>query len=162
MKKEEFKKKASTYHKKWQDERYAYHKAASDIAKTLNIKTSLEAGTRKVTICENSDTIDIESKVNPTYLHDLSILPYPVTKKYDLFVALRVFHHVKADLKECFKELERIADNIIIAVPPKGSNHLKTYRKGVCWSEFTDRPPHIIEHTKTKTYETIICYWNVR
>ncbi len=111
--------------------RWNYHMAAMALAKTLGLRSPkdvLEAGTMGVTIVNGSDTMDYEAAANnadwhipgydPTILHDMRSCPWPIeNKQYRLFVALRVFHHLKPDQEDCFREARRISDCMIIVVP---------------------------------------------
>ena len=51
-------------------------------------------------------------------LHDGKNTPWPIAnKKYEMFIALRVFHHLAPFQKACFSEAKRIARSIILVVP---------------------------------------------
>jgi len=109
-------------------QRWAYHEKAIKLLKGIsNIENRkiLEAGTMGTNICTFSDTIDIDLPdsgwplyYNVTYLHNLKQLPWPIKdKQYDVFIALRVFHHLLDKPEEYFKEMKRIANHIILAFP---------------------------------------------
>lgn len=136
------------------ENRWQYHEIAINIVKKIKPKSVLEAGVRGVKIFESSDTIDVESKATPTYLHDLSVIPYPINKRYDIFIALRVFHHVKGDLTNCFDEIKKITNHIIIAVP---AGEVKGIQKGISWNAFTLDKPEIFYCNKI---DTNIYYWD--
>ena len=87
----------------WHDykDRWKYYSRAVEIAKTLDINNPsdvLEMGTMGVSIVPNCMSIDYDEtwdfkNKKPTYLHDARAIPWPIaTKKFKLFVALRVFH----------------------------------------------------------------------
>jgi len=112
----------------WRDykARWSYHGEAIKFARLVNIRSAdrvLEMGTMGVNIVKGSQTIDYDKKWNydkfsPTYLHDARKIPWPIAdRQYDLFVALRVFHHLAPVQRECFAEAKRIARNIIIVCP---------------------------------------------
>lgn len=56
----------------------------------------------------------------PTYWHDVRFTPWPVHgKRYDLVVALRVWHHLVPLQKESFEEARRIAKRVLIVCPER-------------------------------------------
>lgn len=113
--------------------RWVYHILAVKWAKELMLSSNqdvLELGTMGVTIVKNSDTVDYDPSKNnqqwctvdskPTFVHDARSMPWPFQdKSYELFVALRVFHHLKPTQKECFLEAKRISKAMIMIVPSK-------------------------------------------
>jgi GTPase SAR1 family protein len=134
--------------------RWKYYSRAVEIAKTLDINNPsdvLEMGTMGVSIVPNCLSIDYDEKWDfidkkPTYRHDARAIPWPVpTKKFKLFVALRVFHHLAPKQKECFLEAKRIAENVLIVVP--NEYHTGT---GITLDQLTDwndgEPPTIVEN----------------
>lgn len=140
----------------WQtaDHRWEYHGRVVNMVRAIEFKTILEIGTMGVKIWDDSDTLDCEVYKEwrlidrPTYIHDLEVLPYPIEdKKYDITIALRVFHHIKEDLSLCLKELMRISSHVIWSLP-----------SGFAY-EFIDsvkHKPHIIE---CDVFDTVILYW---
>lgn len=127
--------------------RWNYHAAAVEIARRLNPdypRQVLEMGTMGVSIVKGSDTIDYAEKWNfrkfrPTFQHDARQFPWPVANKaYDLFIALRVFHHLTPLQAECFAEARRIARNVIIVAPEVYSvDSLKDTSRGIPRDEVT-------------------------
>jgi hypothetical protein len=117
--------------KNWRPEhlgqRWKYHLSAINVLKSKNPKTILEVGSLGALLSDTSDTLDYDGKKNMdvwpvfnnvTYNHDLMSIPWPISdKKYDFFIALRVFHHLAPKQKECFQEAKRISNNILIAIP---------------------------------------------
>ncbi len=115
--------------------RWCYHEVAVEWIKELGIKSGeqvLEAGSMGVTLVEGSDTVDYVASdnnsdwdwnpggVNSSIVHDLRKVPWPFKdKQYSLFVALRVFHHLKPVQRECFLEAKRISSWFIVVVPNK-------------------------------------------
>jgi predicted Ser/Thr protein kinase len=66
----------------------------------------------------------------PTYNHDLRIIPWPIKdKQYNIFIALRVFHHMIDKAEECFNEMCRISDFIILVLPEWGAKVYREIRK---------------------------------
>lgn len=118
----------STYKDRW-----PYHAIAIDLLKGLEIESPsdvLEIGTYGASLVNGSDTLDIASALNrtnksykPTIIHDLRIIPWPITKKYKAVVALRVWHHLMPYQREAFLEAKRIAENIIIVCPEETYRH---------------------------------------
>lgn len=105
-------------------ERWSYHEKSIELLKSMNPSSILEAGSMDITLANESDTIDLDMPelgwrltYNPTYYHDLTFLPWPIKdKQYDVFVALRVFHHMENE-ENFLKEMERISNHIILAFP---------------------------------------------
>lgn len=115
------------------NKRFEYHKKATDLLQKLNSKSVLEAGTMGVSLWSGSDTIDYDLpksgwklSYTPTYNHNLKELPWPIKdKQYDVFVALRVFHHFGENVSKYFKEMQRISKHIILALPKKTADKYK-------------------------------------
>lgn len=107
----------------WDESRWAYHAFASLTAQMLRPKSVLELGTMGVKICSHSDEMDFPVAdfwpvENPRFLHNAKVTPWPISDKaYDLFIALRVFHHLVPEQRKCFLEMKRIAKNIILTLP---------------------------------------------
>ncbi len=108
-------------------ERWAYHEAAIGIVNALNLsrpKRVLEIGAFGAGIVIGSDRMDLpDGSWNlpgdiRTILHDARDIPWPIAdNRYDLLIALRVWHHLAPVQESCFTEAKRIAKNIIIACP---------------------------------------------
>lgn len=105
---------------------YAKEVGVSDAKKVLEIGTM---GAPIVTFCDTMDFADESTGVwdfknkKPTYCHDARNTPWPIEdKKYDLFIALRVFQHLIPSQQDCFNEVRRISKNAIIVVPEKYKN----------------------------------------
>ena len=129
----------STYQDRW-----PYHALAIMLLKGLNIESPsdvLEIGTYGASLVKGSDTLDIESskprcqgEYRLTMTHDLRIIPWPISKKYKVLVALRVWHHLMPVQREAFSEAKRIAENIIIVCPEETHRH----RIGITRQQFTE------------------------
>lgn len=113
-------------HWKNAESRWSYHKAAINIIKNLDIQDPLkvlEMGTMGIQLVKNSHSIDYTEKWNyknkkSTFIHDARNIPWPIeNKKYDLFIALRVFQHLFPHQRECFLEAKRIAKNMLLVIP---------------------------------------------
>lgn len=101
--------------------RWGYYEKAIEILKFVKFSTALELGPNKIPLIVGSETIDISSEVNPTYLHDAHKIPWPVNKKYDIFVGLQVLEHLKVK-QAVFLEIMRISDSAIISLPYEWEN----------------------------------------
>lgn len=113
--------------------RWPYHQQAVQWVRKLHLPSPrrvLEMGTMGVSVVHGSDTIDYDPTVNNTdwnvpgikhtYLHDARVCPWPIERgQYDLFIALRVFHHLRPFQEECFREARRIASALILVVPSR-------------------------------------------
>jgi len=116
---------------KWRSyrERWIYHARAIEIIKTLEVKRAksvLEIGAFGAGLIFGSDRMDLPdgewdfSGDRKTVLHDARIFPWPFADgRYDLLVALRLWHHLAPVQEQCFREAKRIARNIIIECPEK-------------------------------------------
>lgn len=141
--KEEFKKNAENnmgvHWKNW-EKRWVYFNKAIQFVNELQItnhRNVVEVGTMGASVVKNCDTIDYDKKwdfkgKNPTHNFDLREVPWKIDdKKYDLFIALRVFQHLCPVQKECFLEAKRIAKNVLIVVPEEYKG------KGISLKDFT-------------------------
>jgi hypothetical protein len=107
------------------EDRWEYYQKTIKLIKELKLKPEeiLEIGSVGIKLIDGSDELDYDAKpvwqtFNPTYYHDLKSFPYPIKdKQYKLVVALRVFHHLHGLQHKCFKEIFRITDNFIMAIP---------------------------------------------
>jgi hypothetical protein len=136
-------------------ERWSYHQKTIEILKSLDPANVLEAGTMGIQVAEESDTIDLDMPewgwrltYSPTYNHDLRLITWPIkTKSYEVFVALRVFHHLDNEAA-CLTEMERIAHHIILAQPEDSARRYEAIRQ----------PDHRYHFDDTDT--TILVYHN--
>lgn len=118
-------------------DRWDYHNAAIDILKKIKPKSILEAGTMNILLTNISDTIDLDMPdwgwrltYEPTYNYDLTKIPWSCLKdkQYDVFVALRVFHHM-GDEAKYLKEMERVSNHIILALTKESADRYEKIRK---------------------------------
>lgn len=118
-------------------ERWDYHEKAIEIIKSIKPKSILEAGSMGIELSKDSDTIDFDLPefgwrltYSPTYIHDLRIVPWDKIKdkQYDIFVALRVFHHMDSQYKY-LKEMNRISKHIILALTNDSANKYELIKK---------------------------------
>jgi len=127
--------------------RWDYHAAAVEIARQIDPaepEQVLELGTMGVSCVIGSHTMDYAEKwhhrgFRPTYRHDARITPWPFADKtYELFIALRVFHHLSPVQEACFREARRIARNIVIVTPTRYNvPELRDTSRGLGPDEFT-------------------------
>lgn len=127
------------------DTRWDYHFRTLELIKASGVNDSkkvLEMGTKGVSCVIGSDTIDYLERwdfkgKNPTYVHDARIIPWPIeNKKYDVFVALRVFQHLVPVQSQAVKEAFRIAKRIIFVIPEKYDNPVIPDSKGISYKDF--------------------------
>lgn len=125
--------------------RWDYHQKAIDILKCLALDTPeqiLELGTMGGSLVKGSHTMDYDKRwnfpgKNPTYLHDATKIPWPVPdKKYEAFVALRVYQHLVPVQQACFLEARRISKRVVIVVPSEYNNKVLPESKGITYEEF--------------------------
>ncbi|WP_445730825.1 hypothetical protein [Mariniflexile sp.] len=124
--------------------RWDYHYRAIELiraTKVSNSKKILEMGTMGISCVKDSDTIDYDERwdfngKNPTYLHDARQIPWPIeNKKYDVFVALRVFQHLVPTQSEAIKEAFRIAKKVLMVIPEDYDNPILPNAKGITYED---------------------------
>lgn len=114
----------------WKDakDRWVYYSRISEIISQAspNGGAVLELGSMGMPVVQDSDLMDYDRHLSyydrgaVDYLHDVRNIPWPVqTKKYDWFIALRVFHHLWPVQRECFEEARRISRNLVLVIPEK-------------------------------------------
>ena len=104
-------------------ERWSYmSKVIASLKETIpDASTAIELGPHKFPIIKNADTIGLnrDHYRNMTYCFDAGkTFPWPVYKKYDIFVGLQVLEHLE-DKGQAFKEIERISDVAVVSLPYK-------------------------------------------
>lgn len=123
--------------------RWLYVKAAIDLLRTKNFKSVLELGPGPAgfSIIHNADTMWLkELAIRPTYQHDATQLPWPITdRQYDLLIALQVFEHLKGQQAVVFQELQRVAKMALLSLPYKwgkpGHSHHVTEEMIEKWTD---------------------------
>lgn len=130
--------KQDPYYKK---SRWEYLKEVIDIITKESFNSVLELGAYKQPIVHGSDIMDVNpNRPNLTYIHDAAKIPWPVeNSKYDLFIALQVWEHLKDKQKEAFKEVIRISKMAILSFPlnwncPGNCHHNITEEKISEWT----------------------------
>jgi len=114
----------------WKDakDRWIYYSRISEIISHASPDGGrvLELGSMGMPVVQDADLMDYDRHLSyyetgkPEYLHDVRNIPWPVeTKKYDWFIALRVFHHLWPVQRECFEEARRISRNLVLVIPEK-------------------------------------------
>ncbi len=118
-------------------DRWDYHKKAVDLLKEINPKTVVEVGSMDIFLTDISESIDYNLPewnwrltYKPTYNYDLTKLPWTILKDkhYDVFVALRVFHHF-GDEEKYFKEMKRVSNHIILALTKDSADRYEKIKK---------------------------------
>lgn len=110
------------YWNKTFDARWQYMKIAINELKRVKAEKIIELGTNGVTLCENSDIIelcDFDYSGGKKYLLDATQTPWSEIsdKQYDCFVALQVIEHLTPHQIEVFNEIKRISKRCIISLP---------------------------------------------
>jgi len=111
-------------HTYYKADRWPYYKDVIDyVINNLEITESskvLELGPYLFNLFYNSETIDIESELSPTWLFDARKTPWPMPdKSYDLFIGLQVLEHLVPKQAEVFMEALRVSKYVIISLPYK-------------------------------------------
>lgn len=127
-------------------DRWSYHEKAVKLLEQLQPTSILEAGSMGIELSEESDTIDLDMpdwnwrlSYKPTYNYDLTKMPWEVIKdkQYDVFVALRVFHHME-DEANYLKEMDRIANKTILVLNTASADRYEKVRKANIRMDFAD------------------------
>lgn len=114
----------------WKDaaDRWSYYSKIADIIRQHGRPEAsvLELGCMGMPVVLDADLMDYDrhlsyySEGKPDLIHDARCIPWPVPcKKYDWFIALRVFHHLWPVQRECFEEAKRVARNVVLVIPEK-------------------------------------------
>jgi hypothetical protein len=108
--------------------RWLYFQEVIKMVEEINPSSVLELGPALFTLVKDSDVMrkpeidlwGVPSNMQTTeYLHDATKAPWPVCKKYDLFIALQVFEHLVDSQIQAFQEVKRIARYAILSLPYK-------------------------------------------
>jgi hypothetical protein len=100
--------------------RWPYYREAIALAERLGPRRVLEIGCRHTPLFPGSDRLDNAAEFNPTFLHDATVVPWPVPdRSYDLVIALQVWEHLGDRQREAFSELPRISRYAILSLPFK-------------------------------------------
>lgn len=157
----------------WQhlEGRWYYHSQALELLKCLDIvspKNVLEMGTVGMQLVENSHTIDFDEHwdfpgKNPTYNHNAKVTPWPIEdKKYDIFIALRVFQHLQPKQKEAFLETKRIAKHVILCIPIESNDNISSTKPlGITLEQLIEWNNGVLPNKVVETRDWgNIYYWN--
>jgi len=108
--------------------RWLYINEVIKLIQEIKPESTLELGPALFTVVKNSDIMrkeqidkwGIPKIITKEYLHDATIIPWPIKdKKYDLFIALQVFEHLVNRQAQAFNEVKRIAKYAILSLPYK-------------------------------------------
>ncbi|MDY0238079.1 MAG: hypothetical protein RBS42_04390 [Campylobacterales bacterium] len=139
--------------------RWQYHKRVFEILETIGLKEddeALEIGTAGFQVVKNSDTMDQDKRwdykgKSQTFTHDIRNIPWPLTKKYKVTIALRVFQHLTPNQREAFLEAKKNTEHLIIVVPREYKNKILENSQGIKLEQFIEWNdgvyPQIFEET---------------
>ena len=124
---EDFKKTAAE-DKYYHLERWELYSRVVDILKGMDIQSSLELGPHLLPIVHDGHTMDKRDTLPPTIQHDATVVPWPIERRYDCFIALQVWEHLKGNQQAAFSEVQKFADNAVLSFPykwdcPKNPSH---------------------------------------
>jgi len=107
--------------------RWGYHELAIEMLKELNLtkpSSVLEIGCFGAQIVPQSHTMELPGSpwqiggYKPRTLHDARLFPWPFKdNRFEVVVALRVWHHLAPTQKQAFLEAKRIGKYVLIACP---------------------------------------------
>jgi hypothetical protein len=101
------------------EHRWGYFSAAISMLKEEQPTSVLELGPYRRSLAHGADTMDVVAgDFVPTYLHDATEYPWPIPdNRYDMFVALQVWEHLKNSQRDAFREVMRISNKAILSFP---------------------------------------------
>jgi hypothetical protein len=111
--------------------RWKLFEAAGRLIGEIAPRSCLELGAGFFTVAHGADVMDLQEKMyyglpdgegRNIHIHNAEDVPWDFIpdKRYDLFVALQVFEHLKRDkVGGAFAEAKRVARNVIISLPHK-------------------------------------------
>lgn len=148
--------------------RWDYYRRVVELVKAIGVNDPskiLELGTMGISVVENSVTMDYEFAwklpYTPTIIHDAMSLPWPFAEKqFEVFIALRVFHHLSPMQKECLREGFRIARHVILVIPPNYSHSDFKSSKGLLYKDFVDFLDGVHPNIYMPTRGGDLYYWD--
>jgi hypothetical protein len=112
--------------------RWNYYREAISIAKRLAPRRVLEIGTAYIPLFPVSDRLDYKADFHPTFLHDATVVPWPIADQaYDLVVALQVWEHLGNRQREAFSELPRVARYALLSLPYRWRSRTNISHSGI-------------------------------
>lgn len=99
--------------------RWEYWDIVIEYLKIIGPETCLELGSKGYPLFKNADTMGKNKIEDPTFLWNATNFPWPIDKKYDVFVALQVWEHLNNYQEQAFKEVSRISEWAILSFPYK-------------------------------------------
>lgn len=112
--------------------RWNYYREAISIAKRLAPCRVLEIGTAYIPLFPVSDRLDYKADFRPTYLHDATVVPWPIADRaYDLVVALQVWEHLGNRQCQAFTELPRVARYALLSLPYRWRSRTNPSHSGI-------------------------------
>ena len=112
--------------------RWNYYREAISIAKRLAPRRVLEIGTAYIPLFPVSDRLDYKADFRPTFLHDATVVPWPIADQaYDLVVALQVWEHLGNRQREAFSELPRVARYALLSLPYRWRSKTNISHSGI-------------------------------
>lgn len=98
--------------------RWPYYREAIALAKSVAPARTLEIGCRSLPLFFGSHTLDYEASFKPTFLHNATVVPWPIAdQSYDLVMALQVWEHLEGRQIQAFDEVKRCAKFAILSLP---------------------------------------------
>ena len=112
--------------------RWNYYREAISIAKRLAPRRVLEIGTAYIPLFPVSDRLDYKADFRPTFLHDATVVPWPIADQaYDLVVALQVWEHLGNRQREAFSELPRVSRYALLSLPYRWRSRTNISHSGI-------------------------------
>lgn len=146
---------------------------AGELIDTYGLTSALELGAHLRSIIVGADVMDrrippeLEAE-GEAIVHDATRVPWPIAEeRYDLFVALQVFEHLKDRQQAAFAEVRRVARHAIISLPidwmmddPANCHHQISHERALEWFHPT-LPTRVIPHQTGRRKRLIYVFDNL-
>lgn len=112
--------------------RWVYLKHVARFIEDLAPHTVLEIGVGPVRFVPGSATLDIDPNVEPTYLRDAGVVPWPIPDgAFELVTGLQCWEHFEGSQAPAFLEALRVAGpsgHVLLSLPYRWENTTRAHR----------------------------------
>jgi hypothetical protein len=142
--------------------RAGYYAEAARYVDQARHRRILECGPFMVPLVKGADTLDVRDDISATWVHDATVLPWPVEDRaYDLVVALQFLEHMEGRQAEVFEEMRRVGLDVLLSLPYKwpadeGDHGCIDMAKIIAW---TREPTLFGIDTDRLGYDRIVLYY---
>lgn len=97
--------------------RWVYLQHAARILRDLAPKTVLEVGPGPHRFVPGSETMDIDPRYAPTFIHDAGETPWPCTEAFDVVVGLQSWEHLGGHQRAAFAAALACGRHVLLSLP---------------------------------------------